>query len=170
MALKVVAISLKQANNFVEELHRHHSKVQGHKFSIGVSENGKLVGVAIVGRPLSRYIDNGKTLEVTRLCTDGTKNACSFLYSRAARIAREMGYEKIIAYILESEYGASLRASGWICEEKECGGGSWDCPSRPREIIESQISLFEQKEKYPISKKSRYCKVLQESEEQCSTK
>lgn len=86
MSLSIIPISLKEANNFVEELHRHHSKVQGHKFSIGCKDGDKLVGVCIVGRPVSRYLDDGNTLEVTRLCTDGTYNACSILYGRAARI------------------------------------------------------------------------------------
>ena len=159
MRLKVVPISLKTANGFVEEFHRHHSKVQGHKFSIGATNEGKIVGVCIVGRPVSRYLDDGNTLEVTRLCTDGTYNACSILYSRAARIAKDMGYTKIITYILQSETGASLKASGWICEG-ETGGGNWSVPSRPRELMPSQMSLFPQKEKYPIEKKVRWSKEL----------
>lgn len=159
MSLKIVPISLKTANAFVEELHRHHSKVQGHKFSIGVMDRDKLVGVCIVGRPVSRYLDNGNTLEVTRLCTDGTYNACSILYARAAKIAKDMGYSKIITYVLQSESGTSLKASGWICEG-ETGGGNWSAPSRPRELIPSQMSLFPQKEKYPIEKKVRWSKEL----------
>lgn len=92
--MKAVCLSLKEANKYVEKYHRHHSPVHGDKFRVGCEENGKLVGVANVGRPVSRYLDDGKTLEVLRLCTDGTKNACSFLYSRCARIAKELGYEK----------------------------------------------------------------------------
>lgn len=159
MALSVIPISLKKANCFVEELYRHHTKVQGHKFSLGVIDNDKMVGVCIVGRPVSRYLDDGMTLEVTRLCTDGTKNACSILYGRSARIAKDMGYSKIITYILQSENGSSLKASGWICEG-ETGGGNWSVPSRPREIISSQMSLFPQKEKYPTEKKMRWVKIL----------
>lgn len=154
-------ISLKDANAFVEEFHRHHSKVQGHKFSIGVTDDDKLVGVCIVGRPVSRYLDDGNTLEVTRLCTDGTYNACSILYSRVAKIAKDMGYSKIITYILQSESGTSLKASGWICEG-EAGGGNWSVPSRPRELISSQLSLFPQKEKYPTEKKVRWSKDLKQ--------
>lgn len=152
-------VSLKTANCFVEENHRYHSKVQGHKFSIGAYSNDKLVGVCIVGRPVSRYLDDGKTLEITRLCTDGTKNICSMLYSRAAKIAKYMGYEKIITYILQSENGISLKASGWKCEG-EAGGGNWNCPSCPREIMENQLSLFPQKEKYPTERKWRWSKTL----------
>lgn len=159
MGLKIVPISLKTANGFVEEFHRRHFKVQGHKFSIGVMYRDKLVGVCIAGRPVSRYYDNGNTIEVTRLCTDGTYNACSILYARAAKIAKDMGYSKIITYILQSESGASLKASGWICEG-EAGGGNWDCKSRPRELIPSQMSLFPQKEKYPTEKKVRWSKEL----------
>lgn len=160
--LSVRPVSLKQANEFVENLHRHHRKTQGHKFSEGCfDENDVLHGVAIVGRPVSRFLDDGCTLEVTRLCTDGTFNACSILYSRCAKIAKEMGYTKIITYILEEEQGTSLKASGWTLEENNVGGGSWDdCSRREDKRNFQQISLFEEREKYPIGKKKRYCKIL----------
>lgn len=90
-----------------------------------------MVGVVQVGRPVSRNLDDGKTVEVVRLCTDGTKDICSFLYSKAARIAKEMGYEKIITYILESESGVSLRAVGWE-QESITKGGEWNRKNRPR--------------------------------------
>lgn len=162
MKLEIKPISLKMANQYVEENHRHHRKTQGHKFSIGVYDGDVLHGVAIVGRPLSRYLDDGNTLEVLRLCTDGTYNACSILYSRASRIAKDMGYQKIITYILEEEHGTSLKASGWSLEEKDVGGGSWDCKSRPRNIQIEQLSLFgdNEKPKYPIGKKQRWSKNL----------
>ena len=86
--LTLIPVSLAQANEFVRQHHRHHKPVAGHKFSIGCSENGRLCAVAIVGRPVSRYLDDGFTLEVNRLCSDGTKNACSILYAAAARAAR----------------------------------------------------------------------------------
>lgn len=159
--MKVCPVSLSVANSFIEQLHRHHTKVQGHKFSIGCEVDGELVGVCVIDRPVSRYMDDGKTLEVTRLCTDGTKNACSFLYGRAARIAKDMGYEKIITYILETENGSSLKASNWHCEEDSAGGGNWSCPSRPREIELTQISFIQGKErKYPTCKKQRWAKEL----------
>lgn len=120
--LKIRPISLKDANSFVEQNHRHHSPVQGHKFSIAAYNGEILVGVCIVGRPVCRHLDDGNTLEVTRLCTDGTKNACSILYARAAKIAKEMGYIKIITYTLESESGVSLKASGWTMEKQDAGG------------------------------------------------
>ena len=131
MHMQVIPVSLAEANAFVAKYHRHHKPVRGHKFSIGCMTDGRLAGVAIVGRPVSRYLDDGLTLEVNRLCTDGTKNACSFLYSVAWRVARAMGYHKIITYILDTESGVSLRAAGW-CKEADTKGGDWSCPSRPR--------------------------------------
>ena len=163
MSLKIKPISLKDANAYVEENHRHHRKTQGHKFSIAVYDaDDTLHGVAIVGRPLSRYLDNGETLEVLRLCTDGTHNACSKLYSTSAKICKEMGYKKIITYILNEETGTSLKASGWILEADNVGGGSWDCQSRPRQLEVAQLSLFKDNEnpKYPIGKKQRWCKFF----------
>ncbi len=129
--LKLIPISLADANAFVTEHHRHHKPVTGHKFSIGCTEKEVLVGVAIVGRPVSRYLDDGLTLEVNRLCTIGVKNACSFLYAAAARAAKAMGYRKIITYTLDSEPGTSLRAAGWTCFGL-AGGKRWTgkrCPN-----------------------------------------
>ena len=102
----------------------------------------------MTGRPVARLLDDGYTAEVTRLCTDGIKNGCSFLYAAAARTAKAMGYTKIITYILESEDGASLRASGWVYEGIR-GGGSWNRPNRQRT------------DKSPICKKKLYYKYLQ---------
>ncbi len=96
--LTLIPVSLKDANAFVAAHHRHHKPVTGHKFSFGCECDGRLVGVAIVGRPVSRYLDNGLTLEVTRLCTTGEKNACSMLYAAAARAAKAIGYRKLILY------------------------------------------------------------------------
>lgn len=159
--MKAIPLELKEANAFVEKLHRHHAPVYRDKFRFGaVDDNGNLIGVIQLARPVARGLDNGKVIEVVRLCTDGTQNACSFLYSKAARIAKEMGYEKIITYILESECGASLKASGWH-KEADTNGGSWNCPSRPREVINSQLSLFgDNKPKYSTEKKQRWCKEL----------
>lgn len=156
--LMIRPISLKEANAYVVNYHRHHDKVQGHKFSIGVYDQDKLCGVAIVGNPVSRHMMDGLTLEVNRLCTDGTKNACSILYARCAKIAKDMGYKKIITYILESESGISLVASGWKCEAENVGGLSWDCKSRPR-VIEEE-TLFGTIKKYPQEMKKRFSKVL----------
>lgn len=115
----------------MSRLHRHHTPPIGHLFSIGAFEDDRLCGVVIVGRPVARGRQDGFTAEVTRLCTDGTKDACSFLYGRASKAALALGYRRIGTYTLASEGGASLRAAGWrvISEVK---GRSWDTPSRPR--------------------------------------
>ena len=128
--LTLTPISLKDANAFVAQHHRHHKPVTGHKFSIGCSQDGQLVGVAIMGRPVSRYLDDGLTLEVNRLCTTGEKNACSMLYAAAARAAKAMGYRKIITYTLDTEPGTSLRAAGWLCAGP-AGGVRWTGSRRP---------------------------------------
>ena len=119
--MQLAPITLKAANEFVSSYHRHHRASVGHKFSIGVKENDRLVGVAICGRPVSRILDDGYTLEINRLCTDGTHNACSMLYAASARAAKAMGYKRIITYILESEPGTSLAAAGFQ-NEGEAGG------------------------------------------------
>lgn len=129
--LQHVRIDLAEANEFVRQHHRHHRPVVGHLFSIGAALDERIVGVVIVGRPVSRVRDDGLTAEVTRLCTDGTKNVCSFLYGCAARAAFALGFKKIGTYILASETGASLAASGWRLIG-EVAGRSWSCPSRPR--------------------------------------
>lgn len=131
MKMAAVPLDLSAANAFVAENHRHHVPVVGHKFSIGAMLGDRLVGVVIVGRPVARHRDDGWTLEVTRLCTDGTRNACSFLYGAAARAAFALGFRKIGTYILDSEPGTSLKAAGWKCLGAR-GGGSWSVPSRPR--------------------------------------
>lgn len=162
-----VPMELKDAQNFINAHHRHHKASHRDKFRIAASDGKNIVGVIQVGRPVSRVLDDGKTLEVLRLCSTGEKNVCSFLYSRAARIAKEMGYEKIITYILQSELGTSLKASGWICEDDNVGGSDWDTPSRPREVEPMQMSLFEEKQKYPVGeKKQRWCKWLQSEADQ----
>ena len=118
----ITPMTLKDANAYVSERHRHHKPSTGHKFSIGLSAEGRLVGVAICGRPVARGSDDGLTLEVSRLCTDGTANACSKLYGACARIAKEMGYKKIQTYVLKTEPGTSLKASGWTMEAVTAGG------------------------------------------------
>ena len=129
--LTVVAIDLDEANTFIREHHRHHGEVVGHKFSLGAALTNHVVGVAVIGRPVARGRDDGATLEVTRLCTDGTRNACSFLYGAAARATFALGYKRLGTYILAGEDGASLKAAGWRCLG-EVRGRTWSCPSRPR--------------------------------------
>ena len=131
MKLEIVPVDFAEANTFVAEYHRHHKSMPGCKFSIGVSDGDKIVGVAMIGRPVARLLDDGWTLEVNRVATDGTKNACSMLYSAAWRAARAMGYRKLITYILSTEPGVSLTAAGWKCLGS-CGGGTWNRRLRPR--------------------------------------
>lgn len=131
MSLTAIPITFEDAADFVRLHHRHHTPPQGHKFSIGAMDGDKLVGVVIVGRPVARRRDDGMTLEVTRLCTDGTRNACSFLYGAARRAAFALGYRRIGTYILKREPGTSLAAAGWKLIG-ETPGKSWSVPSRPR--------------------------------------
>lgn len=146
--MRAVPIELKEANAFVEKLHRHHQPVYRDKFRLAcIAADGHICGVIQVARPVARMLDDGKTIEVVRCCTDGTYNACSFLYSRVARIAKEMGYKKIITYILDSETGSSLKAAGWH-KEANTYGHSWNCKSRPRTT------------KAPTCDKQRYAKNL----------
>ena len=130
--LQIVPCELSDANAFVQQHHRHHGRVVGHRFSIGLTDvSGELRGVAIIGRPVARRLDDGWTLEVTRLATDGCPHACSMLYAAAWRAARAMGYRKLLTYILATEPGTSLKAAGWTLVGST-PGRSWSVPSRPR--------------------------------------
>ena len=129
--LELRPINFKDACVYIKDVHRHHNPPQGWKFGIACYNDSELVGVVTVGRPVARMLDNGVTAEVTRLCTDGTANVCSMLYSAAWRAAKSMGYKRIITYILESETGTSLKASNWrfLYNTK---GHSWNCNVRKR--------------------------------------
>lgn len=123
--LKIVPVTLRVANEFVKRLHRHSRPVVGYKFAVGVEdETGTLRGVAIVGRPVARKLDDGKTAEITRLCTDGARNACSMLYGAARKAARALGHDPVITYTLPEEGGASLRAAGFKLDKENAGGNS----------------------------------------------
>lgn len=120
--LKIVPLHLWQANELVASMHRHHKPIRVHKFSIGCSKDGVLIGAAICMRPACRSLDDGTTIEVARMATDGSDNACSMLYAACANTARAMGFHRIQTYILDSEPGTSLRAAGWTLEKTGCGG------------------------------------------------
>ena len=141
---------LREANEFISRLHRHHKPTVGHRFSLkALSDTGQIIGVCVVGRPVSRSVNYMEVLEVTRLCTDGTKNACSALYAAAARAGKALGYTKIQTYILDSETGVSLKASGWALEDAKCGGGKWKrSDGAPR------------RDDQPICHKQRWAKCL----------
>lgn len=129
--LELVPTTLEEANEFVRQNHRHNHPVPGAKFCVGAENDGKIVGIAIVGRPVARLLDDGWTLEVNRVCTDGTRNANSFLYGAVRRAAWALGYKKLITYTLPSESGSSLKATDWKLIG-EAGGGLWNRKSRAR--------------------------------------
>lgn len=131
MSLRIVPCHLDEANAFVAQHHRHHKPVPGAKFALAVADGDEVVGVAIVGRPVARMLDDGWTLEVIRTCTTGAKNANSMLYGACWRAAKALGYTRLGTYTLPEESGASLRAAGWRLVG-EAGGGSWSRQSRPR--------------------------------------
>ena len=123
--MRTAPLTLADANAYIAEFHRHHKPVQGHRFSIAAMDETGIVGVAIVGRPVARNCNPYMTAEVTRLCTEGGKNVCSFLYAACARVCKEMGFTKIQTYILEEEPGTTLKAAGWI-HEADTVGGDWN--------------------------------------------
>jgi hypothetical protein len=130
--LRTVPVTFAEACRFVEDWHRHHRPPRGHKFSIGAALDQVLVGVAVVGRPVARMLDDGLTLEVTRVATDGTRNANSLLYAAAWQAARALGYRRLVTYTQDGESGASLRASGWRIVASRPPQPGWSRPSRPR--------------------------------------
>ena len=129
--LALCPITLQDAFIYVARVHRHHKPPQGGLFAIGLESDGEVCGVAIVGRPVARRLQDGYTCEVTRLATDGSRNACSMLYRACWRAARAMGYRRLMTYTLKSESGASLKASGFKLLG-ETPGKSWSVKSRPR--------------------------------------
>lgn len=131
MSLQLVPITLRAANAFVAEKHRHHKPARGCISCVSAHDGEKTVGVAIVGRPVARMLQDGFTAEVTRLCTDGTRNVCSMLYRAAWRSVRALGYRRLVTYTLPEEGGASCRAAGMQLIG-EAGGGSWNRESRER--------------------------------------
>lgn len=136
-ALVIRPVTLKVAQEYVRENHRHNKPPVGHKFSIGLYDGDKLVGTATAGRPVSRALDNGLTLEVTRTCTDGTRNANSMLYGAIVRAATALGYRKCVTYTQHDESGASLRGAGWTPVKQLEARNGWDAPSRRRGDIGS---------------------------------
>ena len=138
--LRIAPLTLRAANAWVDEVHRHHGPTRGHKLSLAVvDEAGSTRGVAILGRPVSRHLDQAGCIEVLRVATDGTPNACSMLYCAARRVAREMGYrpDQVITYTLASEPGTSLRASGWH-RDRETTGDTWHRPGTGRARSDTQ--------------------------------
>lgn len=131
MRLSIVPVTLREANAFVARLHRHHGPTRGCVFCVAVTLGDAIVGVAIVGRPVARRLQDGFTAEVTRVCTDGTPHAASKLYGACWRAAQQLGYRRLLTYVLNTEPGTTLKAAGWKCYG-EAGGGSWSRDGRPR--------------------------------------
>lgn len=139
-------ITFREAKDFNKIHHRHNPDIVGCKFCLSCWHNDRLVGVAICGRPVGRHLDDGITCEINRCCTDGTYNACSMLYGACSRVAKAMGYQKIITYTLLSETGASLKASNFIYDG-EAGGTHWTGKRNKGQDI-------------PAEKKTRWYKLL----------
>lgn len=136
--LFVIQVDIAIANEFVRRYHRHNKPVPGSKINLGVvDETGLLRGVAIIGRPVARKLDDGWTLEVNRLASDGCPNACSSLYGAARRIVFELGYQRLITYTLVEESGSSMRGSGWkrVAEIDPATGKGW----QSRERVEQRV-------------------------------
>lgn len=143
MSLRVVPITLEQANDFVLKHHRHNKVLRGHKFAVGVADDTGLRGVAILGNPSAPALQDGVLIEVRRLCTDGARNACSMLYGAARRAARAMGHAPVITYTLPSEGGASLRAAGFELDKVDAGGPSRLWKSRAgRDVAPIEDDLY----------------------------
>lgn len=148
--LKILPCELKDANALIAAWHRHHKPVVGHRFSLKCvnAETGNVVGVAVIGRPVARNTCQRSVLEVTRLVTDGTPNACSCLYNAAARAGKEMGYQSIQTFILDTEPGVTLKAAGWVYEYTSAGGDGWqsregrrtDQPNNPKKKYSKQLN------------------------------
>jgi hypothetical protein len=136
--LNLIPVTLREANAFVERHHRHHGPVRGCICVVACADETDTVrGVAIVGRPVARRLQDSWTAEVNRVATDGARNACSMLYAAAWRAVKALGYRRLVTYTLPEESGASLRAAGWKCIG-EAGGGNWNVKSRPRVDTELQ--------------------------------
>lgn len=152
--MRPVPLTLAEANALIAQLHRHHKPVVGHRFTIGAEAAGRLVGAAVVGRPVARKTEQYRVAEVTRLVTDGTRNACSLLYGATARAAEAMGYDRIQTFILEGEPGTSLKAAGWVFEGYT-EGGDWNRPGRGGRRTDQ-----------PMGRKQRWAKVFRRAKAQ----
>lgn len=135
VTLHVVPIRFRDACRFVEGWHRTHpTPPPGMVYAIGAAtDDGVLVGVAIIGRPVARRLQDGRTLEVVRTATDGTRNANSLLYGAAWRAAKALGYTRLVTFTEAGETGASLRAAGFKVIAERAPRPGWDTPSRPRD-------------------------------------
>lgn len=123
--LRLVPVTRDQAVAHIARLHRHHGRPQGYRFAVGVALGDAVVGVAVAGNPVSRVFAKLGYIEVTRVATDGTPNACSMLYGACWRAAKALGYTTMITYTQEGESGASLRAAGWVLDAELPARDGW---------------------------------------------
>lgn len=154
MTLQIVPVNRDQAMAFIADWHRHHAPPLGYRFAVGVAAGDVLVGVATVGRPVARHHDDGLTVEVTRVATDGTAHACSALYGACWRAAKAIGYRRAITYTHADESGSSLRAAGWRHVATRAARAGWDRPSRRRSdasYISVERLLWEVQGTFPLA-------------------
>jgi hypothetical protein len=137
----VVPLSLRAANDFVEKHHRHSSRTSndGGKFAIGLELDGELVGVAIVGRPVARLLQQPGTAELLQCCVkEGAPvGAGKKLNARCKRIWQLMGGTRLVTYTLASESGGSLSGSGFT-READVPGRQWNGSKRGGRPIASK--------------------------------
>lgn len=133
MALRIVPVNRDQAYAAIRAWHRHHVPPLGYRFAVGCASGTRLVGVATAGRPVARHLDDGLTIEVTRVATDDTRYACSMLYGACWRAGRALGYRRAVTYTQVGESGASLRAAGWVHAATRAARAGWDMPGRRRD-------------------------------------
>ena len=127
---ELVPVTITEAKDFVAKHHRHNRPPVSALFAVGVEAAGELCGVAIVGRPVARGLQDGFTCEVLRVATDGTYNACSQLYSACRRAAKALGYRRVYTYTLASAPATALRASGFARDADLPTRPTWSTPSR----------------------------------------
>jgi hypothetical protein len=154
--LHLVPVSLTEARRFIAEQHRHNEPPVGHKASVGIADDDEtLRGVGVLGRPLARKSDDGRTLEVYRVATDGVRNGCSMLYGALVRVAWSLGYRRVLTYTLEDEPGSSLRAAGWTHDGIH-GGGDWATDTQPNRLNASEKPTLFYPPKMPTGPKVRW--------------
>ncbi len=140
MGLYLVPLSQREAREHVQRWHRHNAPPQGDIIRVGAAADGELVAVGMAGRPVARHLDDGQTLEVTRVASSGHDNATSFLYGALRRAAFALGYTRVITYTQAAESGASLRAAGYRVIAQRPPRKGWSTSARPRDDARYQTA------------------------------
>ena len=155
--IRLVPITISEAKAFVNDHHRTHPPPLSALFAAAAARDGKIIGVATVGRPIAKHRDGGYTAEVTRMCVlENNPNACSMLYGACWRAAQALGYTRIITYTAEEQHGASLKASGWAIIGATRDHNTWNTPARPRNNTVSNSKKVWAKGKYTPGPRPRY--------------